>query len=167
MFIFVVIDFCLTKNLISDPDTNYTSLHVEWASKANCIQRKGMCALISNSYIFNNSKHTGAWKETDRKCFGKIFFILIKANDEFGTGIGFQSLLPLKMSFHRCELVLNINYRSSWTCFQWKSIPHGDKALLRHCHTKLWHPRNAGMVLKQYFLWNHKAFWVLKMWNIW
>lgn len=64
MFIFAVIDFCLTKNLISDPDTNYTSLHVEWASKANCIQRKGMCALISNSYFINSKlEHEKRQKE--------------------------------------------------------------------------------------------------------
>ena len=37
-----VIDFCLTKNLVCDPDTNYTSLQMEWASKANSNQRKGM-----------------------------------------------------------------------------------------------------------------------------
>lgn len=47
-----VIDFCLTKNLISDPDTNYTSLHVEWASKANCIQRKGRAGRVSNGRVY-------------------------------------------------------------------------------------------------------------------
>ncbi|RWS11290.1 putative ATP-dependent RNA helicase TDRD9-like protein, partial [Dinothrombium tinctorium] len=36
-----VIDFCLTKNLVCDPDTNYPSLRLEWASKANCKQRSG------------------------------------------------------------------------------------------------------------------------------
>ncbi|XP_056021255.1 ATP-dependent RNA helicase TDRD9-like isoform X2 [Ostrea edulis] len=47
-----VIDFCLTKNLISDPDTNYTSLQVEWASKANCIQRKGRAGRVSNGRVY-------------------------------------------------------------------------------------------------------------------
>ena len=36
-----VIDFCLTKNLMCDQDTNYTSLQLAWASRANCDQRKG------------------------------------------------------------------------------------------------------------------------------
>nr|XP_022333202.1 putative ATP-dependent RNA helicase TDRD9 [Crassostrea virginica] len=47
-----VIDFCLTKNLISDNDTNYTSLQVEWASKANCIQRKGRAGRVSNGRVY-------------------------------------------------------------------------------------------------------------------
>ncbi|XP_062595523.1 ATP-dependent RNA helicase TDRD9-like [Saccostrea cucullata] len=47
-----VIDFCLTKNLISDPDTNYTSLQVEWASKANCIQRKGRAGRVTKGRVY-------------------------------------------------------------------------------------------------------------------
>ena len=39
---FVVIDFCLEKCLICDPETNFQSLRPQWASKANCTQRKGM-----------------------------------------------------------------------------------------------------------------------------
>ena len=39
---FSVIDFCLTKNLTCDFETNYTSLQVDWASKANCRQREGV-----------------------------------------------------------------------------------------------------------------------------
>ena len=39
--LFSVIDFCLTKNLVCDFETNYTSLQLHWASKANCKQRKG------------------------------------------------------------------------------------------------------------------------------
>ncbi|KAK3092629.1 hypothetical protein FSP39_005160 [Pinctada imbricata] len=47
-----VIDFCLTKNLVCDPDTNYTSLQVEWASKANCIQRKGRAGRVSDGRVY-------------------------------------------------------------------------------------------------------------------
>lgn len=36
-----VIDFCLTKSLVCDPDTKYSCLKMEWASKANCKQRQG------------------------------------------------------------------------------------------------------------------------------
>ena len=39
---FIVIDFCLEKCLICDPETNFQSLRPQWASKANCTQRKGM-----------------------------------------------------------------------------------------------------------------------------
>ncbi|NXU74170.1 TDRD9 helicase, partial [Oreotrochilus melanogaster] len=35
-----VIDFCLTRTLICDEETNYQSLRLCWASKTNCNQRK-------------------------------------------------------------------------------------------------------------------------------
>ncbi|XP_060080350.1 ATP-dependent RNA helicase TDRD9-like, partial [Ylistrum balloti] len=47
-----VIDFCLTKNLVADADTNYTSLQVEWASCANCNQRKGRAGRVSNGRVY-------------------------------------------------------------------------------------------------------------------
>ncbi|XP_064649764.1 ATP-dependent RNA helicase TDRD9-like [Lineus longissimus] len=47
-----VIDMCLTKNLVSDNDTNYTSLQLEWASKANCTQRKGRAGRVSNGRVY-------------------------------------------------------------------------------------------------------------------
>lgn len=36
-----VIDFCLTRTLVCDEDTNYQSLRLSWASKTSCNQRKG------------------------------------------------------------------------------------------------------------------------------
>ncbi|XP_059163764.1 ATP-dependent RNA helicase TDRD9-like isoform X2 [Physella acuta] len=47
-----VIDFCLTKNLCCDPDTNYTQLQLEWASKANAKQRKGRAGRVSNGRVY-------------------------------------------------------------------------------------------------------------------
>ncbi|XP_052105936.1 ATP-dependent RNA helicase TDRD9-like [Mytilus californianus] len=47
-----VIDFCLTKSLVSDPDTNYTSLQLEWASRANCTQRKGRAGRVSDGRVY-------------------------------------------------------------------------------------------------------------------
>ncbi|RWS28507.1 putative ATP-dependent RNA helicase TDRD9-like protein [Leptotrombidium deliense] len=41
-----VIDFCLTKNLICDPDTQYPCLRLEWASKASCTQRQGRAGRV-------------------------------------------------------------------------------------------------------------------------
>ncbi|XP_006739106.1 ATP-dependent RNA helicase TDRD9-like [Leptonychotes weddellii] len=35
-----VIDFCLTRILVCDEDTNYQSLRLSWASKTSCNQRK-------------------------------------------------------------------------------------------------------------------------------
>ncbi|KAL4238351.1 ATP-dependent RNA helicase tdrd9 [Mactra antiquata] len=47
-----VIDFCLTKNLVCDFETNYTSLQVHWASQANCTQRKGRAGRVSNGRVY-------------------------------------------------------------------------------------------------------------------
>ncbi|XP_050405391.2 ATP-dependent RNA helicase TDRD9 [Patella vulgata] len=47
-----VIDFCLTKNLVCDQDTNYTHLQMEWASKSNCTQRKGRAGRVSNGRAY-------------------------------------------------------------------------------------------------------------------
>ncbi|GFR02577.1 ATP-dependent RNA helicase TDRD9 [Trichonephila clavata] len=47
-----VIDFCLTKSLITDPMSNYTCLQLEWASKANCIQRKGRAGRVDIGKVY-------------------------------------------------------------------------------------------------------------------
>ncbi|XP_014672536.1 PREDICTED: putative ATP-dependent RNA helicase TDRD9, partial [Priapulus caudatus] len=47
-----VIDFCLTKSLVCDTETNYTSLQLEWASKANCVQRKGRAGRVSSGRVY-------------------------------------------------------------------------------------------------------------------
>lgn len=39
--LFLVIDFCLTKELMCDPETNYQALRIAWASLASLTQRKG------------------------------------------------------------------------------------------------------------------------------
>ncbi|GFW11949.1 ATP-dependent RNA helicase TDRD9 [Trichonephila clavipes] len=47
-----VIDFCLTKSLVTDPMSNYTCLQLEWASKANCIQRKGRAGRVDIGKVY-------------------------------------------------------------------------------------------------------------------
>ncbi|XP_067938858.1 ATP-dependent RNA helicase TDRD9-like [Watersipora subatra] len=47
-----VIDFCLTKCLQTDPETNMTCLRMEWASKANCKQRMGRAGRVSNGRVY-------------------------------------------------------------------------------------------------------------------
>lgn len=47
-----VIDFCLTKNLVVDPETNYPTLKLEWASQANCRQRAGRTGRTSTGRVF-------------------------------------------------------------------------------------------------------------------
>lgn len=47
-----VIDFCLTKALVCDLGTNYQSLRLQWASKANCNQRKGRAGRVSNGRVY-------------------------------------------------------------------------------------------------------------------
>ncbi|XP_017663142.1 PREDICTED: putative ATP-dependent RNA helicase TDRD9 isoform X1 [Lepidothrix coronata] len=47
-----VIDFCLTKALVCDKETNYQSLRLCWASKTNCNQRKGRAGRVSRGYCY-------------------------------------------------------------------------------------------------------------------
>lgn len=47
-----VIDFCLTKCLVCNPETNYSCLKLEWASKANCKQRQGRAGRVSEGRLY-------------------------------------------------------------------------------------------------------------------
>jgi HrpA-like helicases len=47
-----VVDFCLTKHLICDNNTNFSSLQVCWASKANCTQRAGRSGRVSEGRVY-------------------------------------------------------------------------------------------------------------------
>ncbi|XP_077521432.1 tudor domain containing 9 protein spindle E isoform X2 [Amblyomma americanum] len=47
-----VVDFCLTKCLVCDPDTNYSCLKMEWASKSNCKQRQGRAGRVTEGRVY-------------------------------------------------------------------------------------------------------------------
>ncbi|XP_072193856.1 ATP-dependent RNA helicase TDRD9 isoform X1 [Excalfactoria chinensis] len=47
-----VIDFCLTRAMFCDEETNYQSLRLCWASKTNCYQRRGRAGRVSNGYCY-------------------------------------------------------------------------------------------------------------------
>ncbi|XP_034432345.1 ATP-dependent RNA helicase TDRD9 isoform X2 [Hippoglossus hippoglossus] len=47
-----VIDFCLSRHLVCDQDTNYQSLRLTWASKTNCNQRRGRAGRVSKGYCY-------------------------------------------------------------------------------------------------------------------
>uniref|UniRef100_A0A8C0V1W8 RNA helicase n=1 Tax=Cyanistes caeruleus TaxID=156563 RepID=A0A8C0V1W8_CYACU len=47
-----VIDFCLTKILFYDKETNYQSLRLCWASKTNCNQRRGRAGRVSKGFCY-------------------------------------------------------------------------------------------------------------------
>ncbi|XP_042356788.1 ATP-dependent RNA helicase TDRD9 [Plectropomus leopardus] len=47
-----VIDFCLARHLVCDPDTNYQSLRLTWASKTSCNQRRGRAGRVSKGYCY-------------------------------------------------------------------------------------------------------------------
>ncbi|XP_034949618.1 LOW QUALITY PROTEIN: probable ATP-dependent RNA helicase spindle-E [Chelonus insularis] len=47
-----VIDFCLTKLLTYDPVTNYQTLELTWASKANCQQRAGRTGRVMDGRVY-------------------------------------------------------------------------------------------------------------------
>ncbi|KAL5008137.1 hypothetical protein ScPMuIL_013718 [Solemya velum] len=47
-----VFDFCLNKSLMCDQETNYSSLQLHWASKANCIQRRGRAGRVAAGRVY-------------------------------------------------------------------------------------------------------------------
>ena len=47
-----VIDFCLTKNMTSDPETNYPRLMLDWASQAQMTQRKGRAGRVGEGRVY-------------------------------------------------------------------------------------------------------------------
>ncbi|XP_031345439.1 probable ATP-dependent RNA helicase spindle-E isoform X2 [Photinus pyralis] len=47
-----VIDFCLTKTMVLDPDTQYQSLQLQWASHVNCTQRAGRVGRVSDGRVY-------------------------------------------------------------------------------------------------------------------
>ncbi|XP_078671642.1 ATP-dependent RNA helicase TDRD9-like isoform X2 [Branchiostoma floridae x Branchiostoma belcheri] len=47
-----VIDFCLTKCMVKDQETNYQSLQLNWASQAHCTQRKGRAGRVSSGRAY-------------------------------------------------------------------------------------------------------------------
>lgn len=52
IYLLAVIDFCLTKSLVTDTASNFTSLQLEWASKANCTQRAGRAGRVMNGRVY-------------------------------------------------------------------------------------------------------------------
>ncbi|KAM6073675.1 ATP-dependent RNA helicase TDRD9 isoform 5-T7 [Chlamydotis macqueenii] len=57
-----VIDFCLTRTLVCDEETNYQSLRLCWASKTNCHQRKGRAGRVSKGYCYRLI-HKDFWRD--------------------------------------------------------------------------------------------------------
>uniref|UniRef100_A0A1B6DS36 Probable ATP-dependent RNA helicase spindle-E n=1 Tax=Clastoptera arizonana TaxID=38151 RepID=A0A1B6DS36_9HEMI len=47
-----VVDFCLTKHLIYDDETNFSHLQVTWASKNNCEQRAGRTGRVNSGRVY-------------------------------------------------------------------------------------------------------------------
>lgn len=47
-----MIDFCLTKLLVTDTSTNFTSLKLEWASRNSCRQRSGRAGRVMNGRVY-------------------------------------------------------------------------------------------------------------------
>lgn len=47
-----VIDFCLTKQLVIDPKTNFQCLELKWASKVNCEQRAGRTGRVMDGRVY-------------------------------------------------------------------------------------------------------------------
>ncbi len=47
-----VIDFCLTKILVADLETNYVSLQLAWADRSSCDQRRGRAGRVQDGRVY-------------------------------------------------------------------------------------------------------------------
>lgn len=47
-----IVDFCLTKCMTVDPETQYHSLTLQWASHVNCIQRYGRVGRVRDGRVY-------------------------------------------------------------------------------------------------------------------
>lgn len=53
----LVIDFCLTRILVTDKETNFSSLRLSWASQNNCEQRAGRTGRVMPGKCFRLVTH--------------------------------------------------------------------------------------------------------------
>ena len=109
-----VIDFCLTKNLISDNDTNYTSLQVEWASKANCIQRKGQCCSRTTPVV----QWSGPQSQTVSR--GKVSVAVELYRSPGGMGLKGKLYPEERLVLQQNYTGLQVEWASKANCFQRK-----------------------------------------------
>lgn len=73
-----VIDFCLTKHLVADSDTGFTSLRIAWASHTNCIQREGRVGRVQDGRVYRMvPKEFYMVSSTTQKLINNIEFTLI------------------------------------------------------------------------------------------
>lgn len=64
LFSCLVIDFCLTRTMVTDRGTNFTSLQLNWTARNNCMQRMGRagrvmdgrCYRLVTKYFYEVSK---------------------------------------------------------------------------------------------------------------
>lgn len=52
LYCFLVIDFCLIRQLVTDPQTNFQCLELKWASKVNCEQRAGRTGRVMDGRVY-------------------------------------------------------------------------------------------------------------------
>lgn len=48
----LVVDFCLTKQMVVDSQTQYEGLKLQWASRNNCIQRAGRVGRVCDGRVY-------------------------------------------------------------------------------------------------------------------
>lgn len=52
IILFLVVDFCLMKQLKNEMKSNYSMLVMNWASKSNCIQRSGRVGRVAEGRVY-------------------------------------------------------------------------------------------------------------------
>ena len=52
MYKILVIDYCMTKKLVTDSKTNFSSLQLFWASKSSLAQRSGRAGRVMDGRVY-------------------------------------------------------------------------------------------------------------------
>ena len=73
---FIVIDFCLVKELTCDDSTNFQCLKLNWASKASLTQRKGRAGRVSDGRCYRLITENFYIRETEQYSKAEIMVIL-------------------------------------------------------------------------------------------
>lgn len=50
--IFLVLDFCRTRIMMTDTQTNFSTLQLTWAARSSCIQRAGRTGRTSHGRCY-------------------------------------------------------------------------------------------------------------------
>ncbi|KAJ6634101.1 putative ATP-dependent RNA helicase spindle-E, partial [Pseudolycoriella hygida] len=130
-----VIDFCLTKTLVTDTNTNFSSLQLEWCSRSNCRQRAGRTGRTMDGRVYRlvpQLFYTHQMEEMSKPemCRSPLEMVVLKAKQlDIGPPINIISMamdVPTLSDFKNTILLLKEAGALLRTCNGKHSDDDGD-----------------------------------------